>query len=208
MSMTAAATEAAREQMIQQQLRAWDVLDQEILGVFARVPRELFVPEAYAELAFADVEIPLGGGDRMLAPKVAGRIVQAVALKPTDRALLVGVGTGYLAACLGARACSVRGLEVREDLAALAKRNLAAAGVRNVGVEAFQLRVSAFDTHQQRVEAVDQWPEFERLSRSVQPQPCPSQSDRVHLCGQFLHRQKASADQQEPRHADDARTDE
>ena len=80
--------------------------------------------------------------------------------------------------------------------------------VRNVGVEAFQLRVSAFDTHQQRVEAVDQWPEFERLSRSVQPQPCPSQSDRVHLCGQFLHRQKASADQQEPRHADDARTDE
>jgi protein-L-isoaspartate(D-aspartate) O-methyltransferase len=135
MSMTAAATEAAREQMIQQQLRAWDVLDQEILGVFARVPRELFVPEAYAELAFADVEIPLGGGDRMLAPKVAGRIVQAVALKPTDRALLVGVGTGYLAACLGARACSVRGLEVREDLAALAKRNLAAAGVRNVGVE-------------------------------------------------------------------------
>lgn len=140
MSMNAAAKAAAREQMIHQQLRAWDVLDQDILQIFDRIPRELFVPTAYTELAFADLEIPLGGGDRMLAPKVAGRIVQAVAPKPTDRVLLVGVGTGYLAACLAALACSVRGLELREDLATAARQNLQNAGVRNVSVE----QVNAF----------------------------------------------------------------
>lgn len=135
MSMNAAAKAAAREQMVHQQLRAWEVLDPQVLDVFDRVPREVFVPAAYTELAFADLEIPLGGGDRMLAPKVAGRIVQAVALQPTDRVLLVGVGSGYLAACLAARACSVRGLELREDLVAAARQNLQAAGVRNVTVE-------------------------------------------------------------------------
>ena len=135
MPMTAATLAAAREQMIHQQLRAWDVLDQSILDTFARVPREAFVPATYADLAFADLEIPLGGGDRMLAPKVAGRIVQAVAPKPTDRVLQVGVGSGYLAACLAARTCSVRALEIREDLAALARHNLQSAGVRNVSIE-------------------------------------------------------------------------
>lgn len=135
MTMTPAATEASREQMIHQQLRAWQVLDPGILDVFARVPREAFVPPAYAELAFADIEIPLGAGDRMLAPKVAGRIMQAVAPLPTDRVLLVGVGSGFLAACLAARACSVRGLELRDDLAATATQNLQNAGVRNVTIE-------------------------------------------------------------------------
>ncbi len=135
MPMTPAATEAVREQMIHQQLRAWEVLDPNVLDIFARVPREKFVPTAYTELAFADIEIPLGGGDRMLAPKVAGRIVQAVAPQPTDRVLLVGVGSGFLAACLAARACSVRGLELREDLAATATTHLNTAGVRNVTVE-------------------------------------------------------------------------
>lgn len=135
MSMTATATEAAREQMVQQQLRAWEVLDQRVLETFMRIPREAFVPQAYAGLAFADAEIPLGDGDRMLAPKVAGRIVQAVAPQPTDRVLQVGVGAGYLAACLAARACSVRALEVREDLVELARRNLQSTGVRNVTVE-------------------------------------------------------------------------
>lgn len=133
--MTTTATDAAREQMIQQQLRAWEVLDPGILEIFERVPREAFVPAAYAELAYADLEIPLGGGDRMLAPKVVGRIVQAVAPQPTDRVLLVGVGSGFLAACLAARACSVRGLELREDLATAATRHLKEAGVRNVTVE-------------------------------------------------------------------------
>jgi len=135
MSMNAAAKAAAREQMIHQQLRAWDVLDKQILEIFDRIPREMFVPPAYTELAFADLEIPLGRGDRMLAPKVVGRIVQAVAPKPTDRVLLVGVGSGYLAACLAASACSVRGLELREDLVSTARQHLQNAGVRNVSIE-------------------------------------------------------------------------
>ena len=110
-------TETAREQMIHQQLRAWHVLDQAVLETFARVPRERFVPPAYAEVAFADTEIPLGGDDHMLAPKVAGRILQAVAPQSTDRVLEIGTGSGYLSACLAAHACSVRSLEIRDDLA-------------------------------------------------------------------------------------------
>jgi hypothetical protein len=81
MSMNAATKAAARDQMIHQQLRAWDVLDKDVLDIFDHIPREMFVPPAYTELAFADLEIPLGRGDRMLAPKVVGRIVQAVAPK-------------------------------------------------------------------------------------------------------------------------------
>jgi len=127
-------TQAALEQMIQQQLRTWDVLDPQVLEVFARVPRERFVPEAYESLAHADLEIPLAEGWRMVAPKVAGRILQAVVAQPTDRVLLVGAGSGYLAACLAAQACSVRALEIRPALAAAARRNLEAAGVRNVTV--------------------------------------------------------------------------
>lgn len=128
-------TEIAREQMIHQQLRAWHVLDQTVLDTFARVPRERFVPPAYAEVAFADTDIPLGGDDHMLAPKVAGRIVQAVAPQPTDRVLEIGTGSGYLTACLAAHACSVRSLEIRADLAKTAAENLKSAGVRNAAVE-------------------------------------------------------------------------
>jgi protein-L-isoaspartate(D-aspartate) O-methyltransferase len=128
-------TDTAREQMIQQQLRAWHVLDQSVLDTFARVPRERFVPPAFAEVAFADTEIPLGGGDHMLAPKVAGRIVQAVAPKPTDRVLEIGTGSGFVSACLAAHACSLRSLEIRADLAAQAAQNLRAASVRNATVE-------------------------------------------------------------------------
>lgn len=128
-------TEIAREQMIHQQLRAWHVLDQTVLETFARVPRERFVPPAYAEVAFADTEIPLGGDDHMLAPKVAGRIVQTVAPQPTDRVLEIGTGSGYLSACLAAHACSVRSLEIRADLAKTAAENLKSAGVRNAAVE-------------------------------------------------------------------------
>jgi protein-L-isoaspartate(D-aspartate) O-methyltransferase len=133
--MTAVDLNAAREQMIHQQLRAWDVLDQGVLDVVSGVPRQAFVPEGYAELAFADIELPLGHGDRMLAPKVVGRILQAVAPKPTERVLEIGTGSGFLTACLAASACSVRSLEIREDLASTARRHLEAAAVRNATIE-------------------------------------------------------------------------
>ena len=92
---------AARRQMIEQQVRAWDVLDLAVLGALQRVRREEFVPPAFRDLAFADMSVPLGHGQSMLAPKVEGRILQSLAIQPDDRALEVGTGSGYFAACLG-----------------------------------------------------------------------------------------------------------
>lgn len=134
--------EFARDQMITQQVRAWDVLDERVLELMSRVPRELFVPAAFREVAYADTDVPLGHGQRMLAPKVAGRILQAVDAQPLESALEIGTGSGYVTACLAASAREVRSLEIHEDLAAQARRNLAAAGVANAEVvtaDAFEL---------------------------------------------------------------------
>jgi protein-L-isoaspartate(D-aspartate) O-methyltransferase len=127
--------DVAREQMIQQQLRTWEVLDQGVLEVFERIPRERFVPAGYESLAYADIELPLGQGDHMLAPKMAGRILQALAIKPADQVLEIGTGSGYLTAGLAAGASHVRSLEIRADLATRATQTLAAVGVRNATVE-------------------------------------------------------------------------
>lgn len=123
-----------REQMVQQQLRTWEVLDLAVLATFARLERERFVPASYTALAYADLEIPLGRGEYMLAPKVAGRIVQAVTPQPTDRVLEIGTGSGYLTAALAAHACSVTSLEIDAAQAASAREHLAAADVRNATV--------------------------------------------------------------------------
>ena len=125
----------ARRQMIEQQVRAWAVLDPAVLETMARMPREQFAPPACRELAFADMNVPLGHGQHMLAPKLEGRILQALALGPDDTVLEVGTGSGYFAACLGALARSVTSLELYPDLADAARTNLARAGVRNVTVE-------------------------------------------------------------------------
>lgn len=127
--------DTVRHQMIQQQLRTWDVLDLAVLDVFDHLPREAFVPEGYADVAYADVAIPLGQGNFMLAPKVAGRIVQAVHPRQNERVLEIGTGSGYLTAALAATASEVRSLEIRADLAANASRALASASVRNARVE-------------------------------------------------------------------------
>src|SRR5690606_26588207 len=92
--------ENARRQMLGQQVRAWEVFDERVLEAMRETPRELFVPEAYRDLAFVDSEIPLGGGQYMMAPKVEGRLLQALQLEPNDRVLEVGTGSGYLTACL------------------------------------------------------------------------------------------------------------
>jgi len=125
----------ARRQMIEQQVRAWEVLDPAVLETMARIPREQFAPPAYRELAFADMNVPLGHGQSMLAPKLEGRILQALDLGPDDDVLEVGTGSGYFAACLGALAHSVTSLEIFPELADAARSNLARAGVRNVCVE-------------------------------------------------------------------------
>ncbi len=126
---------AARRQMIEQQVRAWEVLDLGVLSVMERVPREEFAPAPYRELAFADLCVPLGHGQSMLAPSLEGRILQSLEVQPGDRVLEVGTGSGYFAACLGEMARSVRSLEIFADLADAARANLARTGAHNVTVE-------------------------------------------------------------------------
>src|SRR5215467_10481043 len=123
-----------REQMIEQQVRAWDVLDRRVLDVLRRVPRELFVAEAQRYRAYADVEVPLGRGQHMLRPSVAGRLLQAVLPQPAERVLEVGAGSGFVTACLRAMTSKVRSLEIFPELAEGAYRNLAALGMRDVEV--------------------------------------------------------------------------
>lgn len=127
--------EVARTQMLGQQLRAWDVLNDRVLRAFAETPRENFVPREYRDLAFADAEIPLSHGQSMLAPKVEGRILQALEVEPIDDVLVVGTGSGYLTACLARLAKHVTSVDIFPDLIAAAQPRLTACGIRNVGLE-------------------------------------------------------------------------
>jgi protein-L-isoaspartate(D-aspartate) O-methyltransferase len=127
-------TEFARGQMVNQQVRAWDVLDERVLDAMRRTPREFFVPERYAGLAFADTDIPLAPGQHMLTPMLVGRLLQALEAAPGMRALVVGCGTGYVPACLSAMGASVRAIEIRPQLAQAAQRNLKRAGFGQVDV--------------------------------------------------------------------------
>ena len=124
--------EVARAQMLGQQLRAWEVLDDHVLRAFAETPRENFVPEDYRDLAFADAEIPLGRGQSMLAPKVEGRILQALKVEPIDDVLVVGTGSGYLTACLARLAKRVTSVDIIPDFVSKAEPRIAASGIRNV----------------------------------------------------------------------------
>ncbi|HEV8332294.1 MAG TPA: protein-L-isoaspartate O-methyltransferase [Steroidobacteraceae bacterium] len=128
--------QAAREQMVEQQVRAWDVLDERVLQTMLQVQREEFAPLRYRDVAFADSPIPLAHGQTMLPAKVHGRILQALAVEPGDVALEVGAGSGYLTACLAKLASRVRSLEIFPELAEQARTNLLAARINNVAVEA------------------------------------------------------------------------
>lgn len=127
--------ESARRQMIDQQVRAWEVLDDRVLEAMTAVPREHFVPEAYRGVAFADAPIPLGHGQCMLPPKLDGRILQALDLGGGDEVLEIGTGSGFLTACLAHRARHVRTLEIFPDLCAAAMSALKALSVTNVTAE-------------------------------------------------------------------------
>jgi protein-L-isoaspartate(D-aspartate) O-methyltransferase len=127
--------EQARFNMIEQQIRPWNVLDQDVLDLLHVVKREQFVPAAYQNLAFADVEIPLPGGEAMLAPKFEARILQETGVKKHETVLEIGTGSGYMAALLAHRAAKVTTVEINPETAELAKKNLANAGIHNVTVE-------------------------------------------------------------------------
>ncbi len=126
----------AREQMIEQQVRAWDVLDERVLELLRKVPREHFVPAAQRPFAFADIEVPLPHGQHMLRPNVVGRLLQALELTGHERVLEIGSGSGFVTACLAAAAAQVQSVEVIPELAALARENLASLGIRNAQITA------------------------------------------------------------------------
>jgi protein-L-isoaspartate(D-aspartate) O-methyltransferase len=119
-------TLSARRQMVDQQIRTWEVLDPRVLDALAAVPREAFVPIEYRELAFADAEIPIGSGHSMLAPNLQGRILQALGVTASDAALEVGSGTGYLAAVLSLLAATTRSIDIHPEFTSKSIANLRA----------------------------------------------------------------------------------
>jgi len=127
-------TEKARFNMIEQQIRPWDVLDQDVLDGLMVVKREAFVPAAYRNLAFMDVELPLPCGQNMLTPKLEARLLQEAAIKKHENVLEIGAGSGYMAALLAYKARHVVTVEIEPELKALAEKNLAKNGVDNVSV--------------------------------------------------------------------------
>lgn len=127
--------ERARFNMVEQQVRPWEVLDQRVLDLLGSVPREAFVPDSYRELAFADLELPIGHGQVMLPPRTQARALQSLDVRAADRVLEVGTGSGYLTALLARLAHHVYSVEIIPELAELASHNLHAIGVSNVTVE-------------------------------------------------------------------------
>jgi protein-L-isoaspartate(D-aspartate) O-methyltransferase len=119
-------TLAARQQMVDQQIRTWEVLDPRVLQALAAVPREAFVPDEYKALAFADAPLPIGSGQTMLAPLLQGRILQALDIDRLETALEIGTGTGYLCACMHLLARQVHSIELHAPLADIARSNLRA----------------------------------------------------------------------------------
>ena len=126
--------EQARFNMVEQQIRPWQVLDKAALNVLSNLQRELFVPDAYQALAYTDTEIPLGHGQTMVPPRVDARLMHDLHLSGTEKVLEVGTGSGYLTALLAGRAQRVISLEVNPELAATARANLQRAGVTNADV--------------------------------------------------------------------------
>ena len=126
--------EQARFNMIEQQIRTWDVLALDVLDLLKIVKREAFVPAAYQSLAFMDTEIPLPCGENMLTPKLEARILQEAAVKKHEHVLEIGAGSGYMAALLAYKARHVTTIEIEPELKSLAEKNLSAYGISNVDV--------------------------------------------------------------------------
>ena len=127
--------EQARTNMVEQQIRTWEVLDQDVLDLLYVVPRETFAPEKYRALAFSDLEIPIGEGERMWQPKLEARVLQELNVRKSDRVLEVGTGSGYFTALLSHRAAHVVSVEIHPALAAFGRANLERHGADNVTLE-------------------------------------------------------------------------
>jgi protein-L-isoaspartate(D-aspartate) O-methyltransferase len=127
--------EQARFNMIEQQIRPWDVLEQRVLDLISQVPREIFVPMAYRNLAFVDINIPLDNEQVMMSPKLEGRILQTLMLHPNDTVLEIGTGSGYLTALLAKFAKHVDSVDIFDDFVTTAADKLNALNINNVSLE-------------------------------------------------------------------------
>ena len=132
--MTSPNMEQARFNMAEQQIRPWEVTDPTVLNVIQTVPRENFIPYAYKGLAFADTRIPIGENQHMMEPKIEARMLQALAIKPSDHILEVGTGSGFITACLAKLGNHVMSYEIHESLTEQAREKLALAGISNVSL--------------------------------------------------------------------------
>lgn len=124
--------EQARHNMVEQQVRPWDVLDDRVLHTLNQIPRDLFVPENYRELAYADTEIPIGEGESMLAPVVEGRLLQALNIQPDDRVLEIGTGSGYTTACLAHLGQRVESVDIHQGFVDKARIKHETLGFTNI----------------------------------------------------------------------------
>ncbi|MEW8029685.1 MAG: protein-L-isoaspartate O-methyltransferase [Candidatus Thiodiazotropha sp.] len=129
--MMASSFEKARFNMVEQQIRPWEVLDPRVLSLMESLPREHFVPESYVDLAYADIEVPIGQGQHMMFPRIEAKLMQALAIQPTDKVLEVGTGSGYLTACLANLAQEVVSIDLHNEFIEQAKQKLEQQGIRN-----------------------------------------------------------------------------
>lgn len=168
--------EQARYNMVEQQIRPWDVLNQHVLDLLFQLRREDFVPEAHRALAFVDMEIPLGHGQTMWTPKLEARVVQELALKPDDRVLEIGTGSGYLTALLAVSAAEVVSIDIEPAFTAAATQKLHAHGLQNV--------------HLHTADAARDWPDDAGFDAIVLTGSTPLLSDafrqRLHVGGRLF----------------------
>ncbi|MGB5354980.1 MAG: protein-L-isoaspartate O-methyltransferase [Woeseia sp.] len=127
-------TAHARQQMVDQQIRTWNIPEPQLLDLFENLPRENFVPPAYQALAYAETEIPLAHGEHMMFPMIEGKLLQALELEPEDEVLEIGTGSGFLTACLAKLARSVVSVDLHQDFLDDAARKFADAGIKNVSL--------------------------------------------------------------------------
>jgi len=137
--MTEAATERARFNMVEQQIRTWDVFDNRVLDVFRELPREHFAPSPYQSLAYADTQIPLGHGHVMEEPKTQARLLQALNVEPHDRILDVGTGSGFLAACLSKLGGLVHTVDIHREFVEKARERIRGLGLSRITLEVSDL---------------------------------------------------------------------
>ncbi|MDN5871552.1 MAG: protein-L-isoaspartate O-methyltransferase [Nitrococcus sp.] len=127
--------EQARFNMVEQQVRPWDVLDERVLEVIESLPREAFVPKPYRNLAYADIQLPLAHDEVMMEPRLEARLLQALAPQPDESVLEIGVGTGYLSACLARLAGQVTSVDIQQTFCEQAEAQLSAQAICNVRIE-------------------------------------------------------------------------